>query len=195
MSTHDSEPQEQQTPDASPRIKRKPVLIASILTVVVIVAGVGFFFWHEQPSFCNAICHEPMDTYVEGYFSNDVNVLASTHQQSSITCLQCHEATLGEQVAEGTAWISGNYTTPLEKRDFASEETCLKSGCHNMTRQELTQATSNLERNPHDWSMHGTLDFECGDCHSMHGQQIDRCAGCHGDIQVTPGWVVPTQAS
>ena len=33
---------------------------------VAIVAGAAFAEpWHEQPSFCNAVCHNPMDAYVE----------------------------------------------------------------------------------------------------------------------------------
>ena len=27
----------------------------------------GFWVWHEQPSFCAAICHTPMDEYLETY--------------------------------------------------------------------------------------------------------------------------------
>ncbi len=176
------------------KAKKKTMVVISIVAAVVVVAGVGFFVWHEQPSFCNAVCHVPMDDYVEGYYSTDASVLASTHAQGKVTCLGCHEANLGEQVAEGVVWVSGSYSVPLEKRDFASEENCLSSGCHNMSREELTQKTANLPRNPHDWSMHGSIDYACGDCHSIHDQQVDQCAGCHGDIELAQGWTAPSQA-
>ena len=72
-----------------------------VVAVVMVAAGVGFWTWHEQPSFCNAICHEPMDNYVEGYF-NDATLMANTHKKrADVTCLECHEAKLSEQVAEG----------------------------------------------------------------------------------------------
>lgn len=195
MQNDSGDMQEPYVQNAAPQRKRKRIIIISVVVAVVVVAGIGFFVWHEQPSFCSAICHEPMDSYVDGYYSNDSSILASTHQKSNVACLQCHEANLGDQVTEGVAWVSGNYSVPLEKRDLASENTCLKSGCHDMTREELTQKTANLERNPHDWSIHGTLEYECGDCHSMHGSQVDQCAGCHGDIQLADGWVTPAQAN
>ncbi|MEF9842004.1 MAG: cytochrome c3 family protein [Raoultibacter sp.] len=195
MNTNINDAQEPRTQSIKPRPKHKTIIISSVVVAVIIVASIGFFVWHEQPSFCSAVCHEPMNAYVEGYFSKDDSILASTHQKNNVTCLKCHETNLGQQVSEGAAWISGNYSVPLEKRDYASEETCLKSGCHNMTREELTQKTAHLKRNPHDWSMHGTLNYECGDCHSMHGQQVDQCAGCHGDIQPTKGWLPPAQAN
>ena len=46
--------------------RRLPVIIGTIV-VVVIVAGIGFGVWHDQPSFCNAICHTPMDGYLKPY--------------------------------------------------------------------------------------------------------------------------------
>ena len=53
---------------AAPQKKRKkwPVVVGVVVAVLV-VAGAGFFVWHEQPSFCNAICHTPMDAYLPTY--------------------------------------------------------------------------------------------------------------------------------
>ena len=47
---------------AAPKRKRKkwPITVG-VIAVVLVVAGAGFWVWHEQPSFCNAICHTPMD--------------------------------------------------------------------------------------------------------------------------------------
>ena len=49
--------------------RRWPVVVAAV-AVVLVAAGAGFWVWHEQPSFCNAVCHEPMDAYVEGYYGD-----------------------------------------------------------------------------------------------------------------------------
>lgn len=118
---------------AAPKAKKKkkwPIVLGTIVGVLVVI-GVGFFVWHEQPSFCNAICHTPMDPYLPTYeaepgsatidkWGNEVSdagaMLAASHRVageesgSKITCMKCHVPTLSEQITEGTEWISGNYT-------------------------------------------------------------------------------------
>ena len=49
------------------RVRRKWPIAVGCVAAVIVLAAAGFFVWHEQPSFCNAICHVPMDNYVEGY--------------------------------------------------------------------------------------------------------------------------------
>ncbi len=49
------------------RAKKKWPIVVGCVAAVLVLAGAGFFVWHQQPSFCNAICHVPMDNYVEGY--------------------------------------------------------------------------------------------------------------------------------
>ena len=47
-----------------PAPKKRPKrgwIVAGAVAAVIVVAGAGFWVWHEQPSFCNAICHSPMD--------------------------------------------------------------------------------------------------------------------------------------
>ena len=52
----------EQNGTGKPRGKsRKWPITVAVLAVVAAVAGGGFWVWHEQPSFCNAICHTPMD--------------------------------------------------------------------------------------------------------------------------------------
>ena len=46
---------------------RKGLIVGGVLAVVLLCTVGGLLVWHEQPSFCNAICHSPMDAYVEGY--------------------------------------------------------------------------------------------------------------------------------
>ena len=49
------------------RNKRKLAGIIGVVAAVVVVAGAGYMVWHDQPSFCNAICHTPMDGYLTTY--------------------------------------------------------------------------------------------------------------------------------
>ena len=42
------------------RGRRWPIVVG-VVAVVLVAAGAGFWVWHEQPGFCNAICHDPMD--------------------------------------------------------------------------------------------------------------------------------------
>ena len=109
------------------RNKKRVGIVAGVVAAVVVVAGVGAFAWHEQPSFCNAICHTPMDGYLETYeatpgqaatdkWGNEVadasGMLAAVHasNDSKATCLSCHVPTMSEQLTEGGEWVSGNYT-------------------------------------------------------------------------------------
>ena len=46
--------------------RRWPIVVG-VIAAVVVAAGAGFWVWHEQPSFCAAICHTPMDEYLETY--------------------------------------------------------------------------------------------------------------------------------
>ena len=51
------------------RCRRKVTAVVATVVVVLVAAGAGFMVWHEQPSFCNAICHTPMDGYLTTYES------------------------------------------------------------------------------------------------------------------------------
>lgn len=104
--------------------KKLPITLG-VIAAVIIVAGAGLWVWHEQPSFCNAICHTPMDPYLPTYESeinsegidkwgntvSDTNaMLAPVHRaENENTCMSCHVPVLSEQVAEAVNWISGNY--------------------------------------------------------------------------------------
>ena len=112
--------------NAKPKSKHKkgPITVG-VVAVVLVVAGAGFWVWHEQPSFCSAICHTPMDSYNETYdqdkgvegvdkygnlVTNTASMMAVSHREDAgTTCLDCHVPSLGEQISEGINWISGNY--------------------------------------------------------------------------------------
>ena len=115
------------TEEAAPKKKgkKKWPIVVGVVVVVLIAAGAGFWVWHEQPSFCNAICHTPMDAYNRTYdqdygvagvdkFGNDVentgSMLAVSHRAANgATCMSCHVPQLSEQISEGMNWLSGNY--------------------------------------------------------------------------------------
>ena len=126
--------------------KKKWPIVVAIVAVVIVAAGAGVWVWHEQPSFCGAICHTPMDAYYESYadgsqdkWGNDITddnaknaMMAYAHGHnlsdgSTVDCLDCHKPVLSQQITEGMHWISGSYEvaganakgqTILEERDL-----------------------------------------------------------------------------
>ena len=152
-------------PSSKRKVKRGWI-VAAVVAAVIVVAGVGFWVWHETPGFCNSICHSPMDSYVESYYSGD----------------------------KGMQWVSDDYpmtpdgTKLATGKDFASEEFCAKSGCHNM--DEVVAKTWGFEGNdekfnPH--SSHQDLALECGDCHKAHETSVLVCEECHA-LNMPEGW-------
>lgn len=93
-------------------------MVAAVVAAILVVAGVGMWVWHEQPSFCGAICHTPMDNYLTTYESdlnspatdkwgNEVadphTMLAAYHGKLGNDCMDCHVPTLSEQIGEGSS--------------------------------------------------------------------------------------------
>ncbi len=191
--------------------RKKPLIIVAVVAAVVVIAGAGFWVWHEQPGFCNAICHTPMDGYLQTYeaeigqpttdkWGNEVadasGMMATVHRADGETCLDCHVPTLGEQISEGANWVVGNYYFPLWERTSEElvaarglddpDQFCLNEGCHNMTREELEAKTSDREFNPHT-PQHGVA--ECTDCHKAHRASVLTCTQCHDEAEVPAGWL------
>lgn len=131
---------------AAQKKKKKWPIVVGVVVAVLVVAGAGFWVWHEQPSFCNAICHTPMDAYAESYIdgshdkygnelteeSDKMAMMAYYHghttEGETTNCLGCHVPTLGEQITEGMHWVTGSYEvagenkvgqTILEERELA----------------------------------------------------------------------------
>lgn len=209
--------------------KKKWPIVVGVVAVVLIAAGAGFWVWHEQPSFCAAICHTPMDAYYDTYNTGDYdkygNALDSDDAKTSMmsylhkenganaTCLSCHVPTLSEQVSEGLAWISGNYTVLgtntngqmiLESktlddltaaRGVEGTEFCINDSCHKDLKDDdaFVEATANLSssRNPHKFQ-HG--DVDCTECHKAHTQSTNYCGSCHSDAPLPDGWVSYTES-
>ena len=73
----------QHTSQPTAKMTRKnKLIIVGVVAAVLVAAGAGFWVWHEQPSFCNAICHSPMDKYVETYYEGDPGKLVTAHAEA-----------------------------------------------------------------------------------------------------------------
>lgn len=148
--------------------KKVLLIIAALIVVIGAGAGVGLVKASDNPAFCST-CHI-MKPYYESWKSS--TLLASKHAKAGVTCHDCHKASFTTQVEEGVKYITGDYTTPLKKREFP-KEFCLK--CHNDF--ESIKAKTNFEdSNPHD-SHNG--EQECSLCHRMHQKSTVMCSQCH----------------
>ncbi len=195
----------------------KAYVTLGVSVVIILLAACGFTVLHEQPSFCNAICHAPQDPINATYEGNSGeagvdkwgnpvedmgDLLVVAHKENGdMVCLDCHEATMGQQVTEGVLWISGNYDYPLDERTLTDlnhyvkaddpNEFCLNESCHNMTYEDLAKTTESYgEYNPHI-TEDRHQELECGDCHKAHRQSVNACSRCHddGEITIPDGWL------
>lgn len=199
---------------SAPKKKGKSrVIILTVVIVVVLLFGTGGIVYatqHSNPEFCNAICHAPMDAYVESFMEGtSVNpqqtdlefpLGVTIHAQSDqdIVCVTCHTDGIDAQIQEGISWVTGAYTLPLnltmtvkeptQAHERSGITTCLSSGCHEgiSSLDDLKEATSDLKRNPHE-SHNG--DQNCTTCHQMHEQSVNTCTQCHADAQMPDGWL------
>ncbi len=206
------------TPAAKRNEKRHRLGITlGCVVVVLVVAGAGFAVWHEQPSFCNAICHDPMDPYLPTFeatpgesavdkWGNEVedagSMLAAVHNQVGKTCMDCHVPQLDEQMTEGAEWVTGSYDSTLGERTATqlvearglenSDEFCMNSSCHPYGREELEKKTAWMGKiNPHT-PQHG--DQKCTTCHKAHRASVNYCTQCHTDAIVPDGWLSYTDS-
>lgn len=180
--------------DPRAKTKKKWPIVVGCVVAILVLAGAGFFVWHQQPSFCNAICHVPMDNYVEGYYSNEA-LCANEHYRADASCLDCHEPKIDEQIAEGAAWVRGDFEVD-ENGDIATvgvtadEKMCARSGCHDM--QDVVAATADWGGeagvNPHE--SHQGAPIDCSNCHGVHKASNMYCNACH-DYLTPEGWTNP----
>ena len=195
-----SQPEEgAQTPSPKRKAKRSWI-IGGVVAAVIVVAGAGFWVWHETPSFCNSICHSPMDSYVDTYYSGDKGMLVTAHAEAGSNCLSCHEPIITEQVGEAMKWVADDYPMTADGAkladgaDMVSEEFCAKSGCHNM--DDVVAATWGFEGNDEKYNPHSShqdLALECGDCHKAHEKSVLMCNQCH-NLNMPEGWEAPHAA-
>lgn len=114
-----------EAPSKKAERKKKWPIVLGVLAAIVVVAGIGMWTWHEQPSFCGAICHTSMDAYLATYeqednaegtdkygntVSNTHAMLVQSHKTLGKDCLACHIPALDQQIGEVMETITGNYT-------------------------------------------------------------------------------------
>ncbi len=151
-------------------LRLKVLLIVFIALVVLGVVGMaGVEKASDNPKFCT-LCHN-MQPYYDSFKNSDL--LANKHAAKGVKCHGCHEASIKVQADEGVKYITGNYKTPLDKREFP-KEFCLK--CHKKDFESVKTKTKFGDFNPHD-SKHG--DLNCTTCHSSHRPSKVLCSNCH----------------
>ena len=174
------------------RKSNKGKIIGVVIAAIVALGG-GFMAWHDTPGFCNSVCHDPMDSYVESVVTGTKAMTGADHMKVNIRCLACHEAKLTEQVSEVMSWVSNDFTTDANDKlvpavDFASQEFCARSGCHDMG--EVIEKTWGFEGNDEKYNPHSShqdLALSCGDCHKAHEQSTLVCNDCHA-LKAPEGW-------
>ena len=210
------------TPSPAKKKKKLPVILG-VVVVVLIAAGAGFWVWHEQPSFCNAICHTPMDPDYETYEQepgeagtdkwgnavSDVSAMGAAWHRAKLgtSCMDCHVPTFSEQVSEGIGWVTGNYEVYENKTyglvlDERSAADLVEA--RGLTEDEfcLNEACHNYTR---DILIARTAQYEpnphapqhgvtsCTDCHKAHRASVLTCAACHTKYDLPAGWITPSQ--
>ncbi len=172
-------------------------VIMSIIVVIGVVVLVGFLHWHEEPTFCSTVCHSTMQTYIDGYYSEDPALEVTAHADADVTCLGCHwsQAKMLDLVNEVILYATDSYESPLPDKgeEFINDEFC--GACHDgETAPTKEETTADWAQDPHNIpdgvSMHETVSMECYDCHSMHNASTMVCAECHDDVTVPDGWQV-----
>lgn len=149
-------------------LNKKVLLIFVIIVILLFIGGIaGFKKISDNPAFCTA-CHN-MQPYYDSW--KDSDLLANSHAAAGVECHDCHESSLPAQAQEGVKYITGDYKTPLDKREYP-REFCTR--CHDF--EKVKAATDFDSSNPHD-SHNG--DLECYKCHSMHEKSTLLCEQCH----------------
>lgn len=187
---------EASTRSIAKKSRKKIGVIVGVIAVVLVAAGASLWVWHEQPSFCGAICHTPMDNYLATYeaepgqpttdkWGNEVadasSMLAPVHRtEDGATCLTCHEPVMSQQISEGLNWVSGNYMFPLNERTTDqigepvgknSDELCLNESCHHVT-------DDGTELKTRDDLIAATADMSTYNPHEAHHMELE-CGTCH----------------
>lgn len=184
---------------------RRRLVVLGVIFAVLVCAGIGGWIWHEQPSFCNAFCHVPMDAYYATYtaeldlptvdkYGNSVSdsaaMLAVTHRVEGEDCLACHVPTIGEMVSEGLSWVPGNYYFPLSERNLSDltaarkiddDKFCLNDDCHHVASDGSAIKTRDdltAATAGLGFNVHDPHhdEYACSDCHKAHRASVNICS-------------------
>ena len=140
--------------------------------------------------------------------SDSSAMMVVSHKDHDLACLDCHVPAVTQQIGEVMQTVSGDYAVLaradgkgtalhevgtvelMENSGHGSDGDgfCLRSGCHDLTREELTAKTADMQFNPHRWQHE---EFECSDCHKSHRASVFACTQCHTDAEASlpDGWV------
>lgn len=198
---------------ASPRRPKKAPMLIGVVAAIVVVAGAGLWVWHEQPSFCGAICHVPMDPYLDTYeaepgqaatdkWGNPVTdaaaMTAAYHRAAEdATCLDCHTPVLSEQISEGVNWMSGNYEVVLNdaydgvllERDAAQLTEASGADkdelCLNESCHPMTRDELAEKTSDRAFNPHVVQHdkLDCTTCHKAHRASVYYCTKCHDEAE------------
>lgn len=125
-----------------PRNPKKTWTVVGVIVVVLVIAGIGAWNWHNTPGFCGTVCHYSMSSYVETYnqqanaagidkygnaVSNTNAMLAVSHQSDEagkLACLSCHVPSVSQQLGEVQETITGDYyvVQRADAADYAALE-------------------------------------------------------------------------
>lgn len=147
--------------------------VCGVLVLIVALTGVGYLVFHDSPTFCNAVCHNPMDKYVENYYEG--NDMARIHMEANVLCVDCHEPEFSQQIEEGVLWLTGDFQNNPDMMTDFDNDACLK--CH-ISEEFQAAKTDALKLNPHA-DAHQKL--QCTDCHRSHREQVNYCNTCHSN--------------
>lgn len=194
------------TPAPKRKSRKKWAILGGILGVIVI-AAVGVWVWHNDPSFCNnPICHDSMDPYVSTFYqedgvagtdkwgsdvSNTHAMMAIAHKGEGVACLDCHTANLQQQMGEVSIQLSGSYEKPLkevnalnlvqnrnqESPSSRGDEFCMNDACHS----DLTREALTQRTADLEFNPHAWhhQQNQCTDCHKSHRASVLVCTQCH----------------
>lgn len=168
------------------------------MAAVIVVAGAGFWVWHETPGFCGAICHTPMDAYYETYAEGDadkrgnalegaasMSMMSYVHGLTGSGCLDCHEPTLSQQIGEGVAWVTGGYavegaaedgTAWMEARTVDELTAATGKAGYEMRLNDACHADVTLETLADATADLGSVERNP---HSTQHDAIPVCSDCH----------------
>jgi cytochrome c nitrite reductase small subunit len=155
---------------------------------------------HHDAFFFNcSVCHKEW---------NGADLLGQAHAEADVTCLDCHEPTIQQQVQEGIQVATKDFQAAFAaEREFA-KESCLRCHEHESYEQliELTKdyTVQGEKVNPHAYRVDPeapdpeayTVDpeapnphdseqgeLECNQCHNIHKESpgLNSCYECHHD--------------
>lgn len=191
------EQESKETPKAPSRKRKQRQILIGVVASIVVVTGVGLMVWHEQPSFCSAICHTPMDPYLPTYeaepgtaavdkwgneVSNASSMMAAMHRvDADATCMSCHVPTLGEQISEGLAWVGGNYDVAVNDA-YGYDSVLFERELEDLTAARGIDADAFcLNESCHNMTRDDLAEKTSGMTRNVHVAEHDKleCSDCH----------------